>query len=420
MNSDQLTIGLAFFFALLLLVAIGGLIYLGSYLIRERHKKTWRFFAAANNLTFKLGSFPQVAHVNGTLSGYRLSLRSKGKLTQMTLVREMTTEPAILQDHEATVTTLIKLLAIIYHIDLDRMQKLEPFFKTLTQKITKVYGVDPWPLYQKVLKNSLLLPEKSGPLSISSKSGSGDNPNNFQQSMENTLTASHIKGNFTLENAGRLVSYRQASLETDPDYLQAILRLLTDIAEAYPAMIDLGMDSVPFLSETASPENTLSLVVRQLIEDIAAETRRRLGQAPDHFLCLRCLTHCIEHSLTLPDRHDITYYGCRTCRQSRTFFEGEAIMLLNRHYSATEPIQQDGKLRVNWFIERTLFDFDKVEILSADDEAVEYFALQVSHDTDPVRQPRYKEMPCLIASDCELLDNSVQILERTFGEVTRS
>ncbi len=468
MNPDQLTIALAFFFALLLLIAIGGLIYLGRYLLRERRKKTWRFFAAANNLAIKSGTFPQGAAVSGVVNGYRLSLRSRGKQTQMTLTRQTTVESTLLQDHEATVAALVKLLATIYHnaftrptlqrlytetqrsrpaifefigffwrmiqimrgksfreaffddgpnVDLDHLQKLESIFKALTQKIAKVYGVDPLPLYKEALKNSPFLPDFPGALSVSGKGGVGHYLDNFQQSMENTLAASHIKGQVTLENAGHLVSYRQDSLETDSDYLQSVLHLLTDIAEAYPAVIDLGMDSVPFLRETATSENALSLVVRHLIDDIAAETRRRLGQAPDRFLCLRCMTRCAEHRLTLPDGHSIAYYGCRTCRQSRTFFEGRVVMLLNQHYSAAEPIQQDGKLRVNWFIERTLFDFDEVEIVAADDEAVEYFAVKVGNDTDPVRQPRYKEMPCSIAPECELSANSLRILERTFGEV---
>ena len=45
--------------------------------------------------------------------------------------------------------------------------------------------------------------------------------------------------------------------------------------------------------------------------------------------------------------------------------------------------------------------------------------MQVGNDTDPVRQPRYGEMLCLIAPDCRLSENSLRILRNFFGQVER-
>jgi hypothetical protein len=70
-------------------------------------------------------------------------------------------------------------------------------------------------------------------------------------------------------------------------------------------------------------------------------------------------------------------------------------------------------------VRQQLFDFDRVEIIQATDEEVERFAMQVGNDTDPVRQPRYAQMHCLIAPDCRLSENSLRILRNFFGEVER-
>jgi hypothetical protein len=78
---------------------------------------------------------------------------------------------------------------------------------------------------------------------------------------------------------------------------------------------------------------------------------------------------------------------------------------------------QDGLLRVNWLICRKLFDFDRVEVIQATDEDVERFVVQVGNDTDVLRQTRYPQIQCLIGPACRLSENSLRILERTFGRV---
>jgi hypothetical protein len=81
-----------------------------------------------------------------------------------------------------------------------------------------------------------------------------------------------------------------------------------------------------------------------------------------------------------------------------------------------ETSQNGQVLQANWLIRRQLFDFDAVKIIQATDEDVERFAVQVGNDTDPRRQGRYKDMRCVVSSDCELSENTMRILERTFGE----
>lgn len=47
----------------------------------------------------------------------------------------------------------------------------------------------------------------------------------------------------------------------------------------------------------------------------------------------------------------------------------------------------------------------------------ERFAVQVGNDTDPVRRPTYAQMRCLVSPECGLSENTMRILQRTFGRV---
>ena len=80
---------------------------------------------------------------------------------------------------------------------------------------------------------------------------------------------------------------------------------------------------------------------------------------------------------------------------------------------------KDRFLYVNWFKQPTLFDFNQVIIIQATDEQVERFAVRVGNDTDPYRKQRYTSMPCTVSPACQLSQNTLKILQRTFAQVTR-
>jgi hypothetical protein len=82
-----------------------------------------------------------------------------------------------------------------------------------------------------------------------------------------------------------------------------------------------------------------------------------------------------------------------------------------------EPVEKDGVVVVNWLVRRVLFDFSGVYINQASDEEVERFAVQIGNDTDEWRRPRYSEMTCHIGPSCVLSENTLRILQRTFGQV---
>ena len=226
----------------------------------------------------------------------------------------------------------------------------------------------------------------------------------------------NIWGNISATPNGRVISYKQSGIETSPKYLQFLFDWLSDIADAYPAIVALGGEAVPQLYSFAEKYSRIRPLVTQLLSDIANEAKTRLGEGAEDLICPRCFTSYTKHEVNLTRWQSITYYGCRTCHQNRKFFQGWVIAALDNS-TTQEQAQQNGVIWVNWTNRRTLFDFDEVQIVQATDEEVERFAVQVGNDTDPLRKPRYQQMRCVISPDCDLSENSLRILRRMFGSV---
>ncbi|MFC1975410.1 hypothetical protein ACFLXQ_03310 [Chloroflexota bacterium] len=154
-----------------------------------------------------------------------------------------------------------------------------------------------------------------------------------------------------------------------------------------------------------------------LLRELSNKTMGLWGHKSS-LVCENCFVYCGARNVNLLDRSPVTYYGCPVCGQSRNFLEVEKeILAILDNRMESKYTQQDLTLRVNWLLHRSIFDFDCVEIIQATDEDVERFAMQTGNDTDFLRQPRYKQMRCTIAPDCELSENTMRILQRMFGQV---
>jgi hypothetical protein len=219
------------------------------------------------------------------------------------------------------------------------------------------------------------------------------------------------------ESTGQQIRYEKYNIETDINRLTFIFDWLSDMLEAYPQIIALGGEVIPTLQTIARQNTVPPYILYRLIHDIAHETTTRLADFQDSLFCLNCLTCCGPHKLNLGWLHTATYYGCRTCGQSRQFLEGMVAVAVLDNQTTTELSQQHDALYVNWLFRRELFDFSEIHIIQAGDEEVERFAVQVGNDTDPVRKPRYGDMRCLISPGCDLSPNTLKILRRTFGQV---
>ncbi len=155
-----------------------------------------------------------------------------------------------------------------------------------------------------------------------------------------------------------------------------------------------------------------------LVTSIGKETSERLAQSVDEWICPYCLVHCHIHHLDRPGQVDLNYYGCRHCRRSYGLLHCPAGVIARLDTKPGTLYEQEGDLLyANWSLHRTMFDFDRVEIINATDEDVERFAIQIGNDTDPIRKPRYEQMQCHINPECRLSKNTIRILESIFGSV---
>lgn len=188
-------------------------------------------------------------------------------------------------------------------------------------------------------------------------------------------------------------------------------------------IIDTGGAVVEDLAELSgdSYERTRD-AVRWILKGISTETAARLRSQVGSKVCPECVTRCdaIPLRLSFPNEV-ISYYGCRTCGQSRDFLDcpGDLVAVLDTD-STEEKWEKDGSWFINWFERDGLFDFDRIEIVNANDAEVEQFAIDIGNDTDEYRRSRYKEVRCRVAPGCNLSENTLRILRNTFGSVELS
>ena len=142
--------------------------------------------------------------------------------------------------------------------------------------------------------------------------------------------------------------------------------------------------------------------------------------ANSHLICRTC--QCRITVITDSDTR-LKYIGCRRCRRVS---DGQDVWKGIRQVVAVVDSARDSDcqakgdtLRVNWFRRRLPFDFDRVEIVNANDEDIERFCVQIGNDTDDFRRNGYKGVPAGISPNCRLSENTMRILRSMLGEVSR-
>ncbi len=188
-------------------------------------------------------------------------------------------------------------------------------------------------------------------------------------------------------------------------------------------IVYLGGEAVlPLMGRLSDPSEEWPETMEWLLENIALETSKDLPQQAAHLLCPTCVVTCGKNKVKLTGNQSLTFYGCQRCYQSREFIARPAqiVAVLDANMQAGQKQTEKGEvLWVNWLDRKTLFEFDRVEIIQATDEEVELFAIQVGNDTDQKRKNRYKKMDCMVSPDCMLLENTMRILGRMFGRIER-
>lgn len=220
----------------------------------------------------------------------------------------------------------------------------------------------------------------------------------------------NIKGN------GQKITYEQPGVEIRAKLLIYLFDSFKALLDAYPYLAVLGGEAIVTLKQVATDKtHKLNSLVSQWIIDIARQTQHLQNQS-SRLVCQLCLVQYTTHKAKLSQLNSVTFFGCRECFQSQDFYEVDNVVAVLDTLMG-ETSQDGNTLRVNWLIHGTLFDFDSVEIIRATDENVERFAIQLGNDPFPARAPSYKQMECIISSDCHLSENTLRILNKTFGHV---
>lgn len=223
-----------------------------------------------------------------------------------------------------------------------------------------------------------------------------------------------LKGNIHFTAKGDSIVYEQKGIETDQNYLKSLFDLLVYLIETYPSVLALGGEVIEPLIKA---KHILPSIAPQLIQDIALDTHKRIGDDPSSYLCLPCLARCTLHTANLSLVQQINYYGCRICRQSRSVVRWKKPIVAVLDNTIEQPEPRNGVIRENWITSRRLFDFNEVQILQANDEEIERFAIQVGNDTDVERKSRQKQIRCVISSTCKISENTLRILKNMFGQI---
>ena len=174
------------------------------------------------------------------------------------------------------------------------------------------------------------------------------------------------------------------------------------------------------LSQFETPllrKNTIAV-----LNQISENTLKRKEKSEQKLFCSRCLLHFETQYMKIAiykflSVETIFFHGCRSCGQSRDFFTTDKIIAVLDTYMNEERLQTGQSLRVNWLKQKSVFDFDRIEIIKTDDKQAEHFAIQVGNDNDSWRRARYEKMQCQVSSDCGLSENTLRILKNTFGTV---
>ncbi|MFC1596929.1 HEAT repeat domain-containing protein [Planctomycetota bacterium] len=150
---------------------------------------------------------------------------------------------------------------------------------------------------------------------------------------------------------------------------------------------------------------------------------RVLKGSHKELFCRRCLTRFEKSVVKTLENRTGRFFCCRVCRKAAHAWFGirTVVCVIHSGREDTPPPSLDesgGVLRVHWRPPASLFDFDSVEIVRASDYDVEHFCVSVGNDTDLFRKRRYKRLPCTVASECELSENTMRVLADFLGEVS--
>jgi hypothetical protein len=234
--------------------------------------------------------------------------------------------------------------------------------------------------------------------------------------LDKLIAAYPLRGIIGAEPGGDPIFYKQLGFETDKGYIRPLFQLLYELLILYPQITELGGQVIPSLQKIRQNHQLFHPICTRMMADIGQATIERLKKIALEIWCPHCLARFKAIEISLPEEEPkLYYYGCRACGQSREILHlKEGITAILDNAGTVEQFSQGEGLTVNCLHHRSLFDFDRVEIVQATDEEVERFAVSLGNDTDKIRRACYQGMDYTISPSCELSTNTLRVLQYTF------
>ncbi len=156
---------------------------------------------------------------------------------------------------------------------------------------------------------------------------------------------------------------------------------------------------------------------KKLIAEILDIIYEPSKKAIDRIFCAQDFTRFEQHTKTIQRVGKIRYVACRMCGSTLHAIPAATVTVVLDEDMQSRWRFKAGGFQVNWFHHNKIFDFNRVAIGKADDEAVTRFCLEASNDTDPKRPQRCYDMVCEVLPHATISTNTLQILKRTFAMV---
>lgn len=208
---------------------------------------------------------------------------------------------------------------------------------------------------------------------------------------------------------------------------RAVLPLQADLAHQAPCSRELICEALgrfgdiratdALLTALSGKDKKVQSSARSALEAISESAAPRVRL----FLCRSCMTRFDSRPTDKRLLRKGRYYACRTCGKAVNAVPDirTAVAVLDSEWGKDETREKD-QIRVNWLNYRKLFDFDRVEIVSASDEDVQRLCVQVGNDTDEFRRKKYKQVTVTVSPACRIEENTLRILKSMFAEVSRT
>ena len=156
---------------------------------------------------------------------------------------------------------------------------------------------------------------------------------------------------------------------------------------------------------------------KKLIASILDMIHKPSVKAVNRIICAQDLTRFEAHTQEIQGTGKVKYVACRTCHSTLHAIPAATVTVVLDTNMGVKWRFDAGAFYVNWFEQASIFDFNRVAIGEAADEAVTRFCLEASNDTDPGRPLRCYDMVCEVLPQATISMNTLQILKRTFAMV---